>query len=196
LSLRDTSLKLRRPECSPADRTQESTLARPQPEEIHALIAAAINAGDLDAFLELHEEHAATIVSPEGRRVSGREAIRAAMQPIFALRPSARIEVVGKLQADGLALALTHARLSVVAGDGGERVEVSGRGTIVSRRQSDGTWRIVLDNPDEPRVTRAPARSATRSIAFADEFRAQVRGPQADPWVLAVIATWSGDGSC
>jgi uncharacterized protein (TIGR02246 family) len=118
------------------------------PEEIHALIAAAFNAGDLDAFIDLHEEHAATIVPPEGRRVTGRDAIRAAVEPIFALRPSARIEVVGKLQADGLAL--THARLDVVAGDRDQRLEVSGHGTIVSRQQPDGTWRIVLDNPMSP----------------------------------------------
>jgi ketosteroid isomerase-like protein len=91
---------------------------------------------------------AAAIVPPEGRRVSGRDAIRAAVEPIFALGPSARIEVVGKLQADGLAL--THARVNVVAGDGRERLEVSGRGTIVSRQQPDGTWRIVLDNPMSP----------------------------------------------
>jgi uncharacterized protein (TIGR02246 family) len=118
------------------------------PEEIHALIAAAFNAGDLDAFLELHEEDAAAIIPPDGRRVSGRDAIRAAVEPIFALRPKARIEVVGKLQADGLAL--THARLNVVAGEGRERLEVTGRGTIVSRQQPDGTWRIVLDNPMTP----------------------------------------------
>ena len=38
-------------------------------------------------------------------------------------------------------------RWSIVGTDGGERVEMSGRGTIVSRRQPDGSWRIVLDNP-------------------------------------------------
>ena len=102
-------------------------MAAHSPEEIHALIEDAFNAGDLDAFLALHEEHAATFVPPDGRRVSGREAIRAALEPIFALRPNARIEVVGKLQADGLAL--THARVNVVAGDGPERLEVAGRGT-------------------------------------------------------------------
>jgi uncharacterized protein (TIGR02246 family) len=112
------------------------------PEEIHALIAAAFNAGDLEAFAELHEEHATSIVPPEGRRVSGRDAIREALEPLFALGPRARIEVVEKLDADGLAL--THAQWSVVAG---ERVQMSGRGTIVSRRQPDGSWRIVLDNP-------------------------------------------------
>jgi uncharacterized protein (TIGR02246 family) len=89
------------------------------PEEIHALIAAAFNAGDIDAFIELHEEDAVALVPPDGRRVSGRDELRAAVEPIFALRPNARIEV-------------------------------SGRGTIVSRRHPDGTWRIVLDNPMSP----------------------------------------------
>jgi uncharacterized protein (TIGR02246 family) len=78
------------------------------PEEIHALIAAAFNANDLDAFIELHEQDATTIVPPDGRAVSGRDAIRAALEPMFALGPRAEIEVVGKVQADDLAL--THAR--------------------------------------------------------------------------------------
>jgi uncharacterized protein (TIGR02246 family) len=114
------------------------------PEEVHALLAAAVNAGDLDAFADLHEDDATVIVPPDGRRVTGRDAIRAATQPIFALRPRAEIEVLGKLQADELAL--THARVTVVASD----LRLSGRGTIVSRRQPDGSWRIVLDNPMSP----------------------------------------------
>ena len=118
------------------------------PEEIHALLAAAVNTGDLDAFADLHEQDATVIVPPDGRRVSGRDAIRAAVQPIFALAPRADIEVVGKLEADDLAL--THARVSVVATDGAESLEISGRGTVVSRRQPDGTWRIVLDNAMTP----------------------------------------------
>jgi ketosteroid isomerase-like protein len=92
----------------------------------------------------LHEEGAVTLVPPDGRRVSGHAEIRAALEPIFARRPRATIEVAGKLEADGLAL--THARVRVVAGD----LEVAGRGTIVSRRQADGSWRIVLDNPLTP----------------------------------------------
>ena len=118
------------------------------PEEIHALIAAAFNDADLDAFIELHEHEAATIVPPDGRRVSGRDAIRSALEPMFALGPRARIDVVGKLQADDLAL--THARVNVIATRGDEQLEVSGHGTIVSRRQPDGSWRIVLDNPMSP----------------------------------------------
>jgi uncharacterized protein (TIGR02246 family) len=114
------------------------------PEEIHAQIAAAFNAGDLDAFLALHEDNAATVVPPDKRHVSGRGAIRTATEPIFALGPSVEIDVVGKVEADGLAL--THARWSLSATEGDQAVEMSGRGTIVSRRQSDGSWRIVLEN--------------------------------------------------
>jgi uncharacterized protein (TIGR02246 family) len=117
------------------------------PEEIHTLIAEAINAGDLDAFLDLHEEHAVSVVPPEGRHAVGRAEIAAALAPILARRPHAHIEVVAKLESEGLAL--THARVRVTGSDG-EPWEVVGRGTVVSRRQTDGTWRITLDNPMSP----------------------------------------------
>jgi uncharacterized protein (TIGR02246 family) len=134
------------PEITPSE-PREQMSAR-SPEEIHALIAAAFERGDVDAFVDLHEQGAVSVVPPDGRRVSGHAEIRAALAPLFARRPEARIEVLDKLQTDGLAL--THARVHVVTTDAGERLEISGRGTVVSRRQADGTWRIVLDNPMSP----------------------------------------------
>jgi uncharacterized protein (TIGR02246 family) len=110
------------------------------PEDIHALLAAAVNTGDLDAFVELHEPDATVIVPPDGHRVSGRDAIREAVRPVFALDPTAEIELVDKLQSGDLAL--TFARVEVLGS--------ATRGTVVSRCQPDGTWRIVLDNPMSP----------------------------------------------
>jgi uncharacterized protein (TIGR02246 family) len=123
------------------------TMPARTPEEIHALIEAAFNTGDLDAFVGLHEDGATTIVPPEGRRATGHDEIRAALTPIFALRPRARIEVLDKVESGGVAL--TRARLHVVAAatDPSRSLEVSGRGTIVSRRQPDGSWRILIDDP-------------------------------------------------
>lgn len=119
------------------------------PEELHALLEAAFNAGDLDAFVELHDDDATASVPPEGKRVSGKDALRTALTPMFALQPKARIEVTGKLE--GATLALTHARWTLTVTDpDGAPVQMSGRGAIVSRRQPDGTWRIVLDNPMTP----------------------------------------------
>lgn len=114
------------------------------PEEIHALIEAAFNAQDLEAFSALHEPDAAALVPPDGARVCGREAITAAVRPMISRGPDARIEFVAKLERDGLAL--THARWRL-AFDG---AVMTGRGTVVSRRQPDGRWLIVLDNPQSP----------------------------------------------
>jgi uncharacterized protein (TIGR02246 family) len=114
------------------------------PEEIHALIGAAFNAADRDGFAQLYEEDATvTGVPPDGGHVSGRNAIVAATEPIFALEPSARMEVVEKVEGDGFAL--TQGRWTIVGTDAGEPVEMSGRGTMVSRRQPDGGWRVVLE---------------------------------------------------
>lgn len=123
-------------------------MAAKSPEEIHALVAAAFNAGDLPAFAALHEEHATTSVPPGGRPVSGRDAITAATAPIVASMRTFDVEVIEKLQADDLAL--THARWKATAVNGDQQVEMSGRGTVVSRRQPDGSWLIVLDNPMSP----------------------------------------------
>jgi uncharacterized protein (TIGR02246 family) len=119
------------------------------PEEIHTLLADAFNSGDLDAFVEVHEDDAVTIVPFDGRQVTGRKEIRESLEPVFALRPRVTNEVLKKLESDGLAL--TQARWRLVGTDPeGERVEMNGEGTVVSRRQPDGTWRIVMENPVRP----------------------------------------------
>lgn len=121
-------------------------MAARTPEETHAWIEAAFNAGDLDAFVSVYEPGAATTVPASDIRAQGHEAIRAAVEPVLARRPQARMEVVQKLEAGELALTL--ARWTLEFGDGGQPRSMSGSGTIVSRRQGDGTWRIVLDIPD------------------------------------------------
>jgi ketosteroid isomerase-like protein len=109
-------------------------------------LAAGVDPGLLEErVLQLNEEGAAHVVPPDGQQVHGRAALRAALAPVFALRPAAHIEVVAKLEADGLAL--THARWTLAGTDGGRHLGMSGRGTIVSRRQPDGSWCVVLDNP-------------------------------------------------
>ena len=119
------------------------------PEELHALLAAAFNAGDAAAAVELYERDAKLVVPPGGRLVSGVDEIRDSLAETFALRPTAVFEVVGKVQRDGLAL--THGRWSLDGTDpAGERVALSGRGTMVSRRQPDGRWLIALDNAMTP----------------------------------------------
>jgi uncharacterized protein (TIGR02246 family) len=110
------------------------------PQDVHALLEAAANAGDLDAFVSVYTENATLVIPPDGPVVTGREAIRRALEPTFSGDTPARIEVIAALE--GEQLALTHARWRLG--------ELEGRGTIVSRKDPDGTWRIEVDNPVSP----------------------------------------------
>jgi uncharacterized protein (TIGR02246 family) len=130
------------------------------PEETHAVLEAAFNAGDLEAFVDVHEDHAVTIVPPRGVRVRGRDAIRRSLAETFALRPRVSIDVIEKLESEGLALTLARWTLEGMDGDG-TPVRMAGRGTIVSRRQPDGTWRILLDIPARPDAGVDGAEAAT-----------------------------------
>ena len=68
---------------------------------------------------------------------------------MFTRQPHLRSVVQKKLE--GNSLALTHARWTLqILDDDGKPTELTGRGTIVSRRQPDGTWKIVLDDPLTP----------------------------------------------
>ncbi|MPY92306.1 MAG: SgcJ/EcaC family oxidoreductase [Acidimicrobiia bacterium] len=115
------------------------------PEDLHAIIQEAINGADLDAFLDAHDDDATVVVPPDGRSARGRDEIRAAIAPLLALAPEMATVVVKTLESDGLAL--THGRWRLAVTEDGNRSELHGLGTMVSRRRPDGTWRIVLDDP-------------------------------------------------
>ena len=119
------------------------------PEGLHALLEHAFNHADLDVYTDAHEDDATFVVPPEGGTVHGRDNIRAAIAPMFTRQPHLRSVVQKKLE--GNSLALTHARWTLQAlDDDGKPTELTGRGTIVSRRQPDGTWKIALDDPLTP----------------------------------------------
>ena len=119
------------------------------PEAVHAMLEDAFNRADLDALVAIFEPGATMIAPPEGLAVNGHGEIRRALEPLFARDPQLTSEVVRRVQADGLAMTHAHWRL-VHLGEEGDPVAWTGRGTIVSRLQDDGTWRIVLDNPLTP----------------------------------------------
>jgi len=126
-----------------------STSPAPQsamtPEEIHAIIESAINAADVDAYVDVHDADARAVAGHDGRTAHGRDEIRAAIAPLLEMKPRITTAVVKTLQTRGLAL--THNRWRLTVTEAGCTSELSGLGTTVSRRQPDGSWRIVFDDP-------------------------------------------------
>jgi uncharacterized protein (TIGR02246 family) len=116
------------------------------PEEVPRLWAETFSAGDLDALVALYEEHDAMLVPQPGETVTGTDDIREALSAFLALRPTFDLEVRKVLQTGDLALSFADWTLSGTGPDG-EAIEMAAQTSDVLRRQPDGSWRIVIDNP-------------------------------------------------
>ena len=116
------------------------------PEEVPQLWAETFSAGDLDALVALYEEHDAMLVPQPGEAVTGIEGIREALSAFLAMRPTFNLEVRKVLQTGDIALSFAEWTLSGTGPDG-EAIEMAAQTSDVLRRQPDGSWRIVIDNP-------------------------------------------------
>ena len=115
------------------------------PEEAHHLWAQAFSAGDLDGLVALYEPDA-VLLPGSGQPVTGRSAIREALRGFLALEARFELRVQRALQADDLALLYSRWTLSATGPDGSD-LKRGGQTSDVVRRQSDGTWLFVIDNP-------------------------------------------------
>ncbi len=116
-----------------------------KPQDLPRLFIEAFNAGDLDAIMALYEPDAVLAPQP-GQQVSGTEAIREAISGFFALNPRFEGQTKRLLQAGDLALAHLAWRI-IGTGPDGNPIELTDTSADVFRRQPDGTWLIVIDNP-------------------------------------------------
>ena len=116
------------------------------PEEVPLMFAEALSAGDLEALMSLYEAQATLLAQPGETPAKGTENIRAALQAFLATEPMFTLQVRQIFEADDLALSFADWNLTG-AGPDGEAVEMSGQTSDVLRRQPDGAWRFVIDNP-------------------------------------------------
>ncbi|MFZ5896261.1 MAG: YybH family protein [Myxococcota bacterium] len=115
------------------------------PEELMSRFGQCVAELALDALVDLYEPGAVFVPKP-GVVHSGRPAIRAALAELLALRPVMETKVLEVHEADDTALVIVDWSLRGTAPDA-TIVTQSGRSADVLRRQSDGTWRVLVDHP-------------------------------------------------
>ena len=118
-----------------------------KPEECDILIEQALKDKDLDAAVALYEPNA-TLVLDAGEVAIGKAAIREALKGFFAFDEVRFTREIKAIQSSAGDLALLRgAWRATSTGPDGKPVTVTGNNVEVVRRQPDGTWLFVIDNP-------------------------------------------------
>jgi uncharacterized protein (TIGR02246 family) len=113
------------------------------PREIHVLFEHAFNAGDVEAIVGLYETGAVLVAG--GKPVIGHDGIRDSFRVFLAGGARMKLETRAVIES-GEGLAVLHGAWSL-----GPPLGTQGLSTEVVRRQADGSWMFVIDNPNTPR---------------------------------------------
>ena len=115
------------------------------PEQVLASIVDGINTGNLDSLLPLYESQAAFATQP-GSLNHGLPGVREALAGFIAMKGILDLKVTRVLEASDLAL-VTAVWSFTGTGPDGKPVKLAAKSADVLRRQADGSWRLVIDNP-------------------------------------------------
>lgn len=115
------------------------------PEDVDRLFAEGLNAGNIDALVALYEPEA-TLMPEPGKLVTGSAAIRESLAQFVAGKP--RMSLTARLVAASGELAVTSAKWELaMTGPDGKPTIMTAESVEVVRRQSDRSWRVVIDLP-------------------------------------------------
>ena len=115
------------------------------PEQVLESSVTGINSGDLDSLMPLYESEAAFATQP-GDLAPGAPGIRQALDGFISMNGTLDLEVTRVLEVDDLALVVGIWSFNGT-GPNGEPVQLAAKNADVLRRQADGSWRFVIDNP-------------------------------------------------
>jgi uncharacterized protein (TIGR02246 family) len=118
-----------------------------KPEEVLEVVAQAINSGDVDAQMAIYEPDAYFNfeLGPEGP-VTGIQAIREAFTGFLAMKPNITMKLISCNQSGDIAV-VRNAWHMTCTGQDGNPMEITGQAVSVLRRQPDGNWLVLVDNP-------------------------------------------------
>jgi uncharacterized protein (TIGR02246 family) len=115
------------------------------PEQVLESIVDGINSGDLESLMPLYESEAAFATQP-GTLAHGTPGVREALTGFISMKGKLDLEVTRVLEVGDLALVIGVWSFNGTGPDG-EPVRLAAKNADVLRRQTDGTWRFVIDNP-------------------------------------------------
>jgi ketosteroid isomerase-like protein len=120
-------------------------MSQATPEQVLESIVTGINSGNVDSLMPLYEREAAFATQP-GSLAPGAAGVREALTGFISMNGTLDLDVTRVLEAGDLALVIGVWSFDGTGPDG-EPVRLEAKNADVLRRQTDGTWRFVIDNP-------------------------------------------------
>jgi ketosteroid isomerase-like protein len=115
------------------------------PKEFLDSYVENFNTRNIGTLMDMYETEA-QFVTKSGHVINGLKNIRQSLQDFIDMNGNLKSKVKGVIQTSNLALVNTEWSFKGTAPDG-KPINISGRATDVLRQQSDGTWRVLIDNP-------------------------------------------------
>jgi uncharacterized protein (TIGR02246 family) len=123
----------------------ETRVSTETPQQVLKAVVEGINTGNFETLMALYEPEAAFATQP-GRLAPGLGGIRDALGGFVAMNGKLDLEVSRVLEVGDLALVVGDWSFTGT-GPRGEPVKLAAKNADVLRRQADGSWRFVIDNP-------------------------------------------------
>ena len=116
------------------------------PKQCDDLFARCLNAGDVDGVVALYEPKGCLVLEA-GVIARGPRAIRKAIATFAAMKPKLQMNVTRIVKAgDDVAVLYNDWSLTGTGADGTPFTD-RGKATEIVRRQRNGTWKFVVDDP-------------------------------------------------
>jgi uncharacterized protein (TIGR02246 family) len=120
-------------------------MSKETPEQVLEAVVDGINTGNFETLIDHYEPGAAFATQP-GSLAHGLGGIREALGGFVRMKGKLDLKVSRVLEVNDLALVAGDWSFTGT-GPNGEPVRLEAKNADVLRRQADGSWRFVIDNP-------------------------------------------------
>ncbi|MFI5419915.1 MAG: YybH family protein [Nitrososphaerales archaeon] len=119
-----------------------------KPEDCDRLIVEAIEKGDIESSVALYESDAVLFTGPD-ELIKGQDAIRKQNEKSIALKSKFIIHNIKTVMSGDGSIATTRMKITSIDVDpkNGKEVRYLMNTLEVVRKQPDGSWRFVIDDP-------------------------------------------------
>ena len=113
---------------------------------VDEIFQEAMNECDLDKAMSLYAANAVFVQEPGKPVITGLNNIRKVIEEFQAIKPELKVEVLQFIEVDDVAFFTLKWNIKGISPEG-EEIKVSSYDGNVVKRQPDGSWKTLIDNP-------------------------------------------------